>query len=117
MDRSVRVFKISNVEAAKSFVAEINDYPDPASREQFVELFNGAFENWYVQKIDGQAYLVAITEGAQSDFEAGFSQYAELDQPFFNWFRHRILEITGVDMREVPGGEESEHIFTFGQNS
>jgi len=117
MDRSVRLLPISSIDDAKAFVEEIRNHADSAQREEFVQLFNGAFENWYVQELDGKAYLVAITEGLQSDFESGFSQYAGLNQPFFNWFRDRILEITGIDMREQPGGLGSEHIFEFKQNA
>ena len=47
------------------------------------------------------------------DFEAGFAEYASSQQPYFLWFREQVLELTGIDMREVPGGGAAEHVFRF----
>ena len=115
MTRDVRLLPVASREALLEFVEDIKNYPDTKAREEFVSLFGGAFENWYFQEIDGRCYVVAVTEGDGDAIQNAFAQYRGLDQPFFNWFNDRIDKITGISMRETPGGNSSEHVFEFGR--
>ncbi len=107
-----RVIPVASKEKLQNFIDDIRNYPNKEERDDFVNTFGGAWESWYYQELDGKPHIIAITEG--NNFDAGFAQYATSEQPFFVWFRQQILELTGLDMRQNPGGATSEHIFTFG---
>jgi len=49
-----------------------------------------------------------VAEG--SNLEEGFSRYTDLQDPFFNWFSEQVLELSGVDLRQVPTAASSELI-------
>jgi hypothetical protein len=80
-----------------------------SEKKTFLDLFGGAIEDWYYQDIGGNPYIIAIVEGEK--LEEGFGLYPTLDDPYFNWFRDEVIELCGVDLREVPTAASSEFIF------
>lgn len=108
MERVVRAVPVSSREALQEFAQQIAKRPQE-ERQRFLEHFGGAVEEWYYQEIDGKPHVIAVVEGEQ--LSAGFAKYPSLQDPFFDWFREGVLELTGVDLREVPKAAPSEFIF------
>ena len=112
---NVRLIPVSSKAAVLCFVDAVKNYPDTQARNEFVAMFEGAIEDWYFQEVDGRSYIIAVTQGDRVSIDSAFAKYKDLDQPFFNWFRDQILLLTGIDMREQPGGERSELLFEFAE--
>ena len=108
MERVVRAVPIKSKEALLELAAEVTKRPD-SEKKQFLGYFGDAVEEWYYQKIEGKPYIIAIAEGER--LSEGFDKYPELDDPYFNWFREQVLELSGVDLREIPKAAESELIY------
>lgn len=108
MERVVRAVPVKSREALEEFAQKIAKRPQE-ERRQFLAHFGGAVEEWYYQEIDGKPHVIAVVEGEQ--LSQGFAKYPHLQDPFFNWFRDQVLELTGVDLREVPKAAASNFIF------
>ncbi|MEM1081595.1 MAG: hypothetical protein AAGH65_08445 [Pseudomonadota bacterium] len=111
MTLTARAIPIASKQQLDQLIEGIRHYPDKTVRDEFINSFGGAVEHWFYQEVEGRPFLIAVIEG--EDFGAGFEQYAASNQPFFLWFRQQVLDLTGVDMREVPGAATSEYVFKF----
>lgn len=108
MKRVVRAVRVKSKEALYELARKIEQRPD-SERQKFVAYFGDAMEEWYYQEIDGKPYVIAVVDG--SALSEGFALYPTLDDPFFNWFRDEVIELCGVDLREVPKAADSEFVF------
>ncbi len=108
MPPTVRAVPVSSREDALAVLDEIQQYPDAREKQEFRDTFGGTVEDWYYQEIEGRPYVIAVTDGG--NLESGHSRYPDSKMPFFVWFRDRVAELSGVDLRENPKGAESEYL-------
>ena len=60
-------------------------------------------ETWSIQELpDGSAIVLVWVETL--DVADVFADLAQDDSEWTRWFRSRVLDITGVDLTEVPDG-------------
>jgi len=114
MQRIVRAVPVKSKDALRELADKVEKQPSDI-KERFLQSFGNPVEDWYYQEIEGKPYIIAVIEGAT--LTEGFAQYPTLDDPFFNWFRDEVLELSGVDLRIVPTAAPSEHIFQFKSNT
>lgn len=110
MDRIVRAVPIKSKAALIELAKNVEQRPH-TEKKRFLEYFGDAMEEWYYQEIEGKPHIIAVVEGDK--LNEGFALYPTLDDPYFNWFRDQVLELSGVDLREVPKAADSEFIFKF----
>ncbi len=108
MPKVVRAVPIKSKEGLMNLAKGVANRP-AKERKEFLALFGDGVEEWYYQEIDGKPYIIAVAEG--TDLERGYSMYPELQDPFFEWFRAQVLELSDVDLREVPKAAPSEFVF------
>jgi hypothetical protein len=58
-------------------------------------------ETWALQETPMGSFMLVWFEG---DVEKAFADLASNDSDFVTWFRGRVLDLTGVDLR-APSGE------------
>ena len=108
MQRIVRAVPVKSKESLTKLARASAEWP-AQERQKFLSYFGDATEQWYFQEIEGKPYIIAIVEGTK--LEQGFAKYPQLDDPFFNWFRDEVLEMSGVDLRQVPKAADAELIY------
>ncbi len=100
MEHIARVIPVKSKEALMKLAKAVGERPK-AERDTFLSNFGpNTIERWYFQEIDGKPYILATAEG--ENLGEGFAKYPELDDPYFNWFCEEVLELSGVDLRQLP---------------
>ena len=62
-------------------------------------------ETWALQDTPMGSFLLVWFEG---DIEKAFADHATNDSEFETWFRARLLDITGIDLRTPPSSAPPE---------
>ncbi|HYC58907.1 MAG TPA: hypothetical protein VEK79_05005 [Thermoanaerobaculia bacterium] len=68
-------------------------------------------ESWFLQDTDEGPIVIAVL--ATDDPERAARTYQESCEPFDEWFKQRVIEVSGVDPNKTPLGPPSEQIFEF----
>jgi hypothetical protein len=87
-------------EDARAFAAEAIGTRRAEFEAHFTRV-NMIRETWALQKTPMGSFLLVWFEG---DVEKAFADHATNDSEFENWFRARLLEVTGVDLG-TPSGD------------
>ena len=111
MERIVRAVPIKSKQALQDLARQIEEWPED-EKSRFLEPFGNAAEDWFYQEIDGKPFVLAVVDG--ESLSEGFAEYPECQDPFFCWFHKQVLELSGVDLREVPTAAPSEFVFRLG---
>ena len=106
MQQLARMVPVKSKEGLVELLRQANERPAEERHTFFSRFGDSTVERWYYQEIDGKPYVLAVAEGEH--LMDGFAQYPELDDPYFNWFRDRVFELSGVDLRAVPTAAHSE---------
>lgn len=105
MKQIARVVPVKSREALELLCNEIRAKSDE-EKKPFFDTFGTGHERWYYQEIAGEPHLISVTEA--SELSAGHARYENSNDPFFVWFRDRVEELSGVDLRKTPTGATSE---------
>ncbi|HET7095361.1 MAG TPA: hypothetical protein VFI22_17860, partial [Thermomicrobiales bacterium] len=57
-------------------------------------------EVWYLAALPSGDHLIAYMESP--DFNRAFEMFVESRDPFDQWFKRRLAEVTGVDLNDLP---------------
>lgn len=107
MERIARAVPVKSKHALLKLAEDISAWPI-SEKEAFFNHFGPGVERWYYQEIEGKPYLIAVAEG--ETLSEGFNKYQDLDDPYFNWFRDQVKQISGIDLTKNPTAADSEFI-------
>ena len=109
MERIVRAIPVKSKEDLIQLVKDIEEYPTSEKRKLLSIFGPSVCEQWYYQDIEGKPYLLAVIDG--ENLARAFGTYPKLRDPYFDWFRERVIELSGVDLAKVPTAATSEFLY------
>jgi hypothetical protein len=114
MARLLRAFPLlpGKREALASFVAELT--ARKAETNEFYRAYGVTRESAHLQSFPDGDLLLVCTDVAEH-VEAAKS-YAAETAPFHDWFKTKVLELTGIDPNKQPLGPESSCIYDWGDD-
>jgi hypothetical protein len=70
-------------------------------------------ESWHLQHTERGPIVIVATE--LDNVDASESQYQAADSAFDQWFKSRVLELSGYDPNRTPLGPPSQQIFQWSE--
>ena len=104
--RAFPVLKGREVEMAQ-FLSELRG-AKKSETDAFYKRYGVARETAYLQKTDGGAILIVVTE--IDDAEKAFSDYGASKADFEAWFKGRVESFSGINLDKSPRGPEAERL-------
>src|ERR671933_481828 len=97
-------------EDARAFQRELNGprKSDYAASEQRIGITR---EYWFLQQSPQGAMFLAYMESP--DFASALGQFASSQDAFDQWFKQRLVDVTGVDLNSPPPGPLSELLSSY----
>ncbi|MBY0493645.1 MAG: hypothetical protein K2Y23_05480 [Cyanobacteria bacterium] len=110
--RVVRAFPVraGREQTVSAFVKELSGTRAREARA-FYEKFGIAQECWFQQHTAHGMLVIAITDFSGRTPDDAATEYAASTAPFEEWFKDRVLDITGVDPTKAPLGPPTSCIF------
>ena len=101
MDHVCVVFPIlpGKTEEARVFMREV-DGPRMGEYDRSERALGITKELWFLASLPSGDALVGYIEAA--DFGAAVGQFGASREPFDQWFKERVLTVTGVDFSNIP---------------
>ncbi len=87
-----------------------------AEAAEFYRSFGVTHDSWHLQHTEHGAWIIGVTE-VSDDLEAKAQAYATSERPFDRWFKHQVLEITGIDPDVEPLGPPTQTLFEWPESS
>ena len=110
----VRAFPlVSPVEGLKRFAEELSSRS--AETDAFYRKYGVTHESWHVQKTPSGSWVIGVAR-IENPSEAG-ARYAASSDKFDEWFKNRVLELTGIDLNNTPLGPATEQVFAWSDGS
>ena len=99
---------------AKDFMRELEAgrKPDYQRSERRIGIVK---EAWYLASTPGGDHLVGYMESP--DFPAALSMFAQSQDEFDQWFKHRLADATGLDLNTPPTAPLPELLSSYPANS
>lgn len=104
----VRAYPLRDRASLDEFVRELRERKHEA--RGFYERHR-VEEAWFLQETDDGTIVIAVL--ATDDPERAARTYQESHEAFDEWFKRRVIEVSGVDPNQTPLGPPTEHIFEF----
>ena len=104
----VRAYPLHDRASLETFIGELREKGDET--RSFYERHH-AEEAWFLQETEEGDIVIAVL--ATDDPERAAKTYQESREPFDEWFKQRVIEVSGVDPNKTPLGPPSEQIFEF----
>ena len=104
----VRAYPLRDRASLEQFIGELHEKKDET--RGFYERHH-AEEAWFLQDTEDGTIVIAVL--ATDDPERAARTYQESREPFDEWFKQRVIEVSGVDPNKTPLGPPSEQIFDF----
>jgi len=97
-------------EGARAFMEELEGSRKAAyaASEQRIGIVK---ESWYLQQTAGGDLLVAYMESP--DFAKALELFGQSTDEFDEWFKARMLDVTGVDLSQPLPGPLSEQLSSY----
>ena len=110
----VRAFPlVSPVAGLRRFAEELMS--QSAETDAFYRKYGVTHESWHVQTTPSGPWVIGVAK-IENPSEAG-SRYAASSDAFDEWFKNRVLELTGIDLNSTPLGPPTEQVFAWSDNS
>jgi hypothetical protein len=77
----------------------------------FYGRYGVSHESWHLQRTEGGAMVIAITQFEARDVAAAANAYQHSSDDFESWFHGKVRQICGIDPREQPLGPLTDCIF------
>ncbi|HVG25438.1 MAG TPA: hypothetical protein VND45_14880 [Thermoanaerobaculia bacterium] len=94
--------------AIDSFAGELRARGEETHR--FYSGFGVRREALFLQETKSGPYVIGITD-VEDPVPPKADEYAKTDDAFAQWFQSRVLQLTGVDLREQPLGPATEQVY------
>ena len=93
----------------EAFAAKVRERH--AETTAFYRKYGLAHESWYLQEVDGKAWVICCS--AMKDPEAGGKEYAAATDSFGAWFKNEVTRLSGVNPNHTPLGPPSHQLFSW----
>jgi hypothetical protein len=112
MSLVVRAFPVlEGKEAAVMAFAKSLATDRAAGMAHFYTCFGVTYESWHLQSTPNGFWIIAVSEIDEPTRRA--EQYSASHAEFDEWFKTKVLELSGIDPTTQPLGPPTEEIFAW----